>query len=86
MLLTEYNEKKHIRMEREDAYDEGKAEGKAELVTMIRRKVYKGMSASEIAELLELDISYVSKVVKLIAEDANRTDLQVAAKLLSEKD
>ena len=30
VLLTEYNEKKHIRMEREDAYDEGRAEGKAE--------------------------------------------------------
>ena len=87
MLLTEYNEKKHIRMEREDAYDEGKAEGKAEgktelLVAMIRRKADQGMPASEIADLFELDTQYVENIVKLLKEDVSRTDEQIAGLLL----
>ena len=83
MLLTEYNEKKHIRMEREDAYDEGKAEGKTELlVAMIRRKADQGMPASEIADLFELDTQYVENIVKLLKEDVSRTDEQIAGLLL----
>ena len=83
MLLTEYNEKKHIRMEREDAYDEGKAEGKTELlVAMIRRKADQGMPASEIADLFELDTQYVEDIVKLLKEDVSRTDEQIAGLLL----
>lgn len=50
MLLTEYNEKKHIRMEREDAYDEGKAEGKAaanvEAVNHIMKKMQLDLNAA----------------------------------------
>ena len=83
VLLTEYNEKKHIRMEREDAYDEGKAEGKTELlVAMIRRKADQGMPASEIADLFELDTQYVEDIVKLLKEDVSRTDEQIAGLLL----
>ena len=44
VLLTEYNEKEHIKMEREDAYADGKIEGKEEGVNL-SAKIFKEIQA-----------------------------------------
>ena len=63
-------------------FNDGKAEGKAELVAIIRKKREKGHNISDIAEDLELSMVYVKKVAELIDEDPARTDLQVAEILI----
>ena len=63
-------------------FNDGKAEGKAELVAIIRKKREKGHNISDIAEDLELSMVYVKKVAELMDEDPARTDLQVAEILI----
>lgn len=62
--------------------EDGKIEGRAEitetLVSMIRRKVEKGMNIPEIADMLELEEKYVEGVVKLLAEEPEKTNLEIA--------
>lgn len=52
--IYEYDEEKHMRQEREASWEEGKLEGKIELLRMqIQKKLVKGKSISEISEELE---------------------------------
>lgn len=63
--------------------EEGRAEGRAEgIIAIIRRKRDKGMDAAAISDLLELEDGYVQKVIELLEEKENRTDVQVAELLL----
>ena len=64
---------------------EGKAEGESKIVAIIRKKRQKNLNVQMIAENLELDASYVGKVVALMEEDPTRTDLQVAEILVRQE-
>ena len=64
---------------------EGKAEGESKIVAIIRKKRQKNLNVQMIAENLELDASYVEKVVVLMEEDPTRTDLQVAEILVRQE-
>lgn len=64
MSIFEYDQEKHMRMEREQAYEEGwdagqkagEEAGKEELLSfLIQRKLAKGKKLPEIAEALEMD-------------------------------
>lgn len=67
MLLTEYDEKKHLkntyREGREDGLKEGIKEGREEkLRELVTKKLSKGKTFSEIAEDLEEDISVIERI------------------------
>ena len=64
---------------------DGKAEGESKIVAIIRKKRQKNLNVQMIAENLELDASYVGKVVALMEEDPTRTDLQVAEILVRQE-
>lgn len=68
-----------------DGKAEGKAEGESKIVAIIRKKRQKNLNVQMIAENLELDASYVEKVVALMEEDPTRTDLQVAEILVRQE-
>ena len=68
-----------------DGKAEGKAEGESKIVAIIRKKRQKNLNVQMIAENLELDASYVEKVVVLMEEDPTRTDLQVAEILVRQE-
>ena len=62
MSIYEYDQEKHIRMERQDAWEDGVLEGikegelrgrNAQLVEQIKKKLDRGKSISQIAEDLE---------------------------------
>ena len=58
MSIYEYDQEKHIRMERQDAWEEGIKEGElrgrnAQLSELIKKKLVRGKSISRIAEELE---------------------------------
>ena len=76
MSIFEYDQEKHMRMEREQAYEEGwdagqkageeagKEAGKEELLYFqIQRKLAKGKKLPEIAEDLEMDEEMIRKVM-----------------------
>ena len=68
---------------RQDGLKIGRAEGEAiKLVSMIRRKLKKGLNATAISEALELEDAYVQKVINLITEDSSKSDLEIAKILL----
>lgn len=68
---------------RAEGLAKGKEEGWAEgIIAIIRRKRDKGMDAAAISDLLELEDGYVQKVIELLEEKENRTDVQVAELLL----
>ena len=66
----------------QDGLKIGRAEGEAKLVSMIRRKLKKGLNATAISEALELEDAYVQKAVDLITEDSSKSDLEIAKILL----
>lgn len=68
----------------QDGLKIGRAEGEAKLVSMIRRKLKKGLNATAISEALELEDAYVQKAVDLITEDSSKSDLDIAKMLLNQ--
>ena len=81
MSIYEYDQEEHIRLEREDAYDdgrkigreEGREEGRKEGIELgeykklreqVEKKMKKGLSVSEIAEILEESIDEIEEIVK----------------------
>lgn len=70
-------------IERERA--EGKAEGKAELIALVRKKYKKHHTPEQAAEALELDAGYVRKIMGLIEANEAESDEAVAMRLLMEE-
>lgn len=63
---------------------EGRAEGKAEVIALIRRKYQKQNTPEQAAEALELEIEYVRKVMNMIASDDRQSNEAIALQLLQE--
>ena len=63
MLLTEYNPKKHIRQEREEAREEGREEGRQEGIERTAVNMLQdGMTTEKVAQLTGLTIERVEKL------------------------
>lgn len=69
--IYEYNEEEHMRMEREEHYAKGKADGRAEgkkeerariFVKSVCKKIRKGNTVAEIADMLEMDTETVQRI------------------------
>ncbi len=64
MVLFEYNEELHIESEKKIAKEEGREEGReALLVTLIQKKLAKGLSVEEIADMLEITIDEIQRLM-----------------------
>ena len=61
--IYEYDEERHLRQEREAAWEEGKEDT---LIEMIRKKLKKGNSIAEIADALELDEDEIRRLMEKI--------------------
>ena len=61
MSIYEYDEARHIRQEREDAWEDGK---QTKLRELVEKKLAKGKSISEIAEALEESEDKIRELVK----------------------
>ena len=69
MSIYEYYQEKHIRMERQDAWEEGIKEGElrgrnAQLSELIKKKLVRGKSISRIAEELEETEEWIQKLIR----------------------
>ena len=54
MSIYEYDQARHIRQEREEAWEDGKRGGEQSILRrLIQKKLDKGMSVAEIADVLE---------------------------------
>lgn len=92
MLLSEYDEEFHIKCEREIAMEEGQEIGRKEgsiigeskLVTLVHKKCRKGLTDTDIADLLEMDVEYVRQVIRLLKQYPGEEDVFIAEKLLEE--
>lgn len=70
MSIFEYDQEKHMRQEREAAWEEGRKEGEEQMLQkLIRRKLEKGWDAARIASELEEPEELVEKMIKKINED-----------------
>ena len=86
MSIYEYDQEEHIRLEREDAYDdgrklgreEGREEGRKEGIELgeykklreqVEKKMKKGLSVSDIAEMLEENIDKVEELMKSLQNE-----------------
>ena len=73
MSIYEYDQEEHIRLEREDAFEDGRKEGREEgiglgenkkLRELVEKKVKKGLSISEIADMLEESLDKIEDIIK----------------------
>lgn len=73
VLLTTFNQELYEKNLKQDAYEDGKAEGvmlgeNNVLTKLIRKKLQKGQSTEEIAEALEEDVETVEKIINELKE------------------
>ena len=61
MSIYEYNQEEHIRLEREDAFEDG---SKARLVSLVQKKLERGDSIEKIADDLMEEVEAIQKIVK----------------------
>lgn len=73
MSLYEYDQEKHIRQEREAAWEDGHRDGltegeqygeKKQLKELIQKKLTKGKTISEIADALETDENEIRNLIE----------------------
>ena len=70
MSIYEYDQEEHIRLEREDAFEDGRKVGlQAGRKDLIGKIMKKGLSASEIADMLEEDVGVVAAIIKKIEKE-----------------
>ncbi len=85
-FMTLFMRENEIREEsRAEGKIEGKIEGKAELVSIIRKKIGKGLRADAVADMLELEPSYVERVIGFMESDCSKNDHQIAEALVAEE-
>ena len=82
MLLTEYNEKKVMAWLKKEAREEGRIEGK---ISLVRKKVTKGRSPEEIAEMLEEDIALIREICDILKHHPEWSDSRVYEELKTVK-
>ena len=68
----------------EAGWVEGRTEGEAKIVAMIRRKYDRKKNLLSISDELELDYSYVKEVIDLINTYPDWTDLQIGETLIKQ--
>lgn len=96
VFLTEYDAQAHMEMEREEWTEKGRAEGRAEgrveglaegrqvqMVSLVRRKLAKGLQEENIADVLEMDMGQVEKICRQLREHPEWDDLKISNRLLS---
>lgn len=77
MLLTEYDEKKHLKNTYNEGYEHGQQSGEyKKLISQTCKKLRKGYSVEEIAEFLEEDISVICKIVEAAKMYAPEYDIE----------
>ena len=70
---------------RQEGLEQGLIEGEAKIVSIIRKKQIKRIGSSVISQELELEDSYVNKVISLLTDFPSKSDLEIA-KILVKKD
>lgn len=63
MSIYEYDQEEHIRLEREDAFEDGR---KAQLISLIQKKLAKQKAIEVIAEELEEDVETIVALIEQI--------------------
>lgn len=82
MLLTEYDEKKHLKYTYNEGYEHGQQSGEyKKLIMLICKKLEKGYTVEMIAEILEEDASTIQNIVDIAQKYAPEYD---TAKILKE--
>lgn len=69
MSIFEYDQEKHIKQEREDAWEEGRKEGiktgeRDMLLKLIKKKLQKGKTISQIADELEESEEFIKEILE----------------------
>ncbi len=82
MSIYEFNQELYDEDLRDEGRAEGRAEGYADIIALVRKKLQKSLSVSEIADMFEMDVEYVTKVVKLIEEFPEQSNMEITKKLL----
>lgn len=86
MFLTEYDEQKHIRLERKEAWSEGRSEGREEgkyltILHQVRKKVQKGISAEKTAEMLEEPVDLIEQIYQELISRPDQTDKEILSRI-----
>lgn len=67
MLLTEYDEKKHMKLLYREGYEKGEHTGFQNLLEMqVRRKLQRGKDAASIADELETEADIIEEIIRRI--------------------
>ena len=73
--IYEYDEERHIRQEREDAWEDGRKAGldeggQAKLLELIQKKLAKGEKIPEIASDLEEEENVIKNLISSLSENS----------------
>lgn len=91
VILTEYDEQKHIADEKEVSWEDGLKKGitlgdQTAMIRLVRKKFEKNYNQQRAADELELDPACVARIYRLLERDHTQTDLQIAGLILNSQD
>lgn len=87
LFLTEYDEKLQRELDREEAREEGQAEGEAlRLIRIVKKKIIKGFSAEETAEMVEEAPEFIERIYSVIREHPDWTESEIYENEIRGKD
>ena len=73
--IFEYDEEAHMLQVREEGLEEG---GLRTLISQVQKKLQKGFSAAEIADMLEETEPFIEELIKLIEDNPGKTEQELA--------
>lgn len=73
MWLFEYDQEKHIEMEKEESYEDGTKEY---IITLVGKLKHKGKTTDEIAEILDEPIEKMQKICEVAEKYVPDYDVQ----------
>ena len=84
--IFEYDEEAHMLQVREEGLEEGMEKGELKkLISLVRKKLNKGLSTVAIADMLEEPEPFVEELVKLIEDNPGKTEQELSRIYLDER-
>ena len=80
MILTEYDQEKHLKSERRENYARGKAEL---LIKLVMSKIEKRLSCEEIADLFEMDPHVIQPIYDAVKANPDADEETIYQLLIS---
>lgn len=79
--IFEYDEEAHMKLVRAEGLEQGEWK---KLISLVQKKLEKGLEADEIAEILEEEPVFIRKIIKILEKNQDKTEEEILSLVMRE--